>query len=124
VPINPTTPAAPDIASNWLANPADLVTLTIVKLPDQDTELRWQAAIVHQALRDISAWPLSHAIHDAWRCRAIKVDAIIDLHRNLVTGLERKWPQDLRREARVLTRADHAFGGSSERWTHILSGNP
>lgn len=108
------------MSSYWLADPADLVTLAIVKLPDQDTELRWQAAILHQALRDISAWPISHPIHDWWQCGAIKLDAIIDLQRNLVSGLERKWPHDLRREARVLKRADHAFGGLPERWTQIL----
>jgi hypothetical protein len=112
------------MASYWQADPADLVTLTVVKLPEQDTELRWQATILHQALRDISAWPVNQTIHAMWRCRAIKVDAIIDLHRSLITGLERKWPQDLSREARVLKRADDVFGGFSERWTHILSGNP
>lgn len=112
------------MSSYWLADPADIVTLAIVKLPEQDTELRWQAAILHQALRDISAWPVSDMIHAAWRCRDVKVDAIVDLNRNLVSGLERKWPHDLRREARVLKRADHVFGGFSERWTHILSGNP
>lgn len=74
------------MASYWQADPADLVTLIIVKLPEQDIELRWQATILHQALRHISAWPVNQTIHAMWRCRAIKVDAIIDLHRNLVTG--------------------------------------
>jgi hypothetical protein len=109
------------VVSYWLADPADLVTLTIVKLPDQDTELRWQAAILHQALRDISAWPVSDMIHAAWRCRAIKVDAIADLHRNLVSGLERSWPPDPRREARILNRSEHTFGGLPERWMDILA---
>jgi hypothetical protein len=112
------------MASYWLASPADLVTLTIVKLPDQDTELRSQAAILHQALRDISAWPVSDMIHAAWRCRAIKVDAIIDLHRSLITGLKRHWPPDHSREARILKREDHTSGGLAERWTHMLSGIP
>jgi len=84
--INPATAAAPDVVSYWRADPADLVTLTIVKLPEQDTELRWQAAILHQAPRDISAWPVSDMIHAAWRYRAIKVDAIVDLHRTSSPG--------------------------------------
>jgi hypothetical protein len=108
------------MVSYWRADPADLVTLTIVKLPEQDTELRWQAAILHQALRDISAWPVSDTIHAAWRCRAIKVDAIVDLHRNLITGLERHWPPDQSRETRIFRRAEHTFAGLSERWTQIL----
>jgi hypothetical protein len=33
--INPATAAAPDVVSYWRAYPADLVTLTIVKLPEQ-----------------------------------------------------------------------------------------
>lgn len=119
--INPATAAAPDVVSYWRADPADLVTLTIVKLPEQDTELRWQAAILHQAPRDISAWPVSDMIHAAWRYRAIKVDAIVDLHRNLVTGLERKWPYDLSREVRILARAHHTFGGLTERWTDMFA---
>jgi hypothetical protein len=119
--INPATAAAPDVVSYWRADPADLVTLTIVKLPEQDTELRWQAAILHQALRDISARPVSDMIHAAWRYRAIKVDAIVDLHRKLVTGLERKWPYDLSREVRILARAHHTFGGLTERWTDMFA---
>ncbi|KUI02638.1 hypothetical protein AU188_14615 [Mycobacterium sp. IS-3022] len=109
------------MSSYWLADPADLVTLAIVKLPDQDTELRWQAAILHQTLRDLSAWPVSHPIHDWWQCGALKLDAVIDLQRNLVSGLERKRPQDLRREARVLARADHVFGGFPGQWMNILT---
>jgi hypothetical protein len=109
------------MASYWHADPADLVTLIIVKLPEQDIELRWQATILHQALRDISAWPVNQTIHAMWRCRAIKVDAIIDLHRNLVNGLERKWPQDPSREAGILARAHHAFGDLTEPWMDILA---
>ncbi len=60
-------------------------------------------------------------IHAAWRYRAIKVDAIVDLHRNLVTGLERKWPYDLSREVRILARAHHTFGGLTERWTDMFA---
>lgn len=105
----------------WLAEPADLVTLTILKLPDQDTELRWQAAILHQALRDISAWPVINIIHAAWRCRAIKVDATVDLHRNLVTELKRHCPPDHSREARIVRRANHTFGGLTEPWIDILA---
>jgi hypothetical protein len=79
------------MVSYWLADPADLVTLTIVKLPEQDTALRSQTAILEQALRDISNWPVSQTIHAAWRCRAIKVDAIatyteISLPGSNVTG--------------------------------------
>ncbi len=108
------------MASYWLAGPADLVTLTIVKLPDQDTELRSQAAILHEALRDISAWPVSQTIHATWRCRTIKVDGIVDLHRNLLTGLKRHWPPDHSREARISRRAEHTIAGRPERWTQIL----
>jgi hypothetical protein len=122
--INPATAAAPDVVAYWRADPADLVTLTIVKLPEQDTEMRWQAAILHQALRDISAWPVSQTIHDAWRCRAIKVDAIADLHRYLVSGLERHWPPDARRESRIQRRANHTFGGLTEPWTDTLAAEP
>jgi hypothetical protein len=57
----------------------------------------------------------------AWRCRAIKVDAIVDLHGNLVTGLERKSPYDLSREVRILARAHHTFGGLTERWTDMFA---
>jgi hypothetical protein len=57
-------------------------------------------------------------IHAAWRYRAIKVDAIVDLH---VTGLERKWPHDLSREVRILARAHHTFRGLTERWTDMLA---
>jgi len=113
---------AQDVFSYWLADPADLVTLTVVKLPEQDTALRSQAAVLQHALRDITTWPVSPTIHAAWRCRAIKFDTIVDLHRNLITGLERDWRPDLSREARVLKRADHTFGGLPERWTHILAG--
>jgi hypothetical protein len=63
-------------------------------------------------------------IHSAWRYRAIKVYAIVDLHRNLVTGLERKWPHDLSREVRILARAHHTFGGLNERWTDIFAAGP
>lgn len=118
---NPATAAAPDMASYWQADPADLVTLIIVKLPEQDIELRWQATILHQALRDISAWPVNQTIHAMWRCRAIKVDAIIDLHRNLITGLKRHWPPDHSRETRILRRADHTFGDLIEPWMDILA---
>jgi hypothetical protein len=109
------------VISYWRADPADLVTLTIVKLPEQDTELRWQAAILHQALRDISAWPVSQTIHAMRQCRAIKVDAIADLHRNLITGLERHCPPDHSREARIVRRADHTFGDLTEPWMDILA---
>jgi hypothetical protein len=119
--VNPATAAAPDVVSYSRADPADLVTLTIVKLPEQDTELRWQAAILHRALRDISAWPVSDLIHSAWRFRAIKVDAVVDLHRNLITGLERKWPHDLSRESRILARAHHTFGDLTDPWMDILA---
>ena len=57
-----------------------------------------------------------------WRCRAIKVDAIVDLHRNLITGLRRHWPQDPRREARILSRANHTFDDVPDRWMDILAG--
>jgi hypothetical protein len=109
------------VVSDWRADPADLITLTIVKLPEQDTELRWQAAILHRALRDISAWPVSDMIHAAWRFRAIKVDAVVDLHRNLITGLERKWPHDLSCESRILARAHHTFGDLTDPWMDILA---
>jgi hypothetical protein len=46
----------------------------------------------------------SDSIAATWRCRAIRIDAITDLDRSLVSGLERKWPQDLSREARVFAR--------------------
>jgi hypothetical protein len=109
------------MVSYWLADPADLVTLTIVKLPEQDAAMRWQAAVLQHALRDISAWPVSSTIHAAWRCRAIKVDTTVDLHRNLITGLDRHWPPDPLREARILIRSEHTFGCLPERWMDILA---
>lgn len=115
---------APDTAaagtdSYRLADPADLVTLTVIKLPEHDIALRFESAILQQALKDIRTWPASPSIFAAWP-RLIRVEAIVDLHRNLITGIERDWAQDLREE-RILRRTRHTFDAESDKWTAILT---
>jgi len=104
----------------------DLVTLTLLKLPPQESRPPSMAAPLSGIEAEISCWDTSKLILAARRLRedgtrGIRLGEIIDIHNHLVDGTHRTLSPDPSRDGRITARATHTLESDHALWSNILS---
>jgi hypothetical protein len=104
----------------------DLVTLTLLKLPPQQSLSQSMAAMLGDIEAEITCWTTSKPILAARRLRqdgtrGIRLGDIVDIHNYLVDGAPRTITPDVTRDGRIMARASHTLGVDRTLWNEVLS---
>lgn len=102
------------------------MTLTLLKLPPQESHSPSLAALFRDIEAEISCWDTAKLILAARRLRkdgtrGIRLGDIADIHKHLIDGTCRTLSSDPSRDGRIMARTNHALGADHALWSDTLS---
>lgn len=102
------------------------MTLTLLKLPPQESHSPSLATLFRDIEAEVGCWDASKLILAARRLRkygtrGIRLGDIVDIHNHLVDRSGRTLAPDPSRDGRIMARANHSVGCDYALWSDTLS---